>query len=132
MRLEKSRAGMHHADGRPTPQIKSVMKQKLGAKFPRAALSATAAPPAIAVDFPQNGERVESREYTFRISKQEQGSVEVSIDDEPWLPCRQAEGFWWRDWAGYRAGPHSVFARIILHDGRGKISGRREFSVAIP
>ena len=127
VRLEKSRDGMHHLDGRPTAQKKSIMKQKLLRELPPAP-----APAPVAVDYPKSGERVVSREYSFRISTQAPGSVEVSIDDEPWLPCRQAEGFWWRDWAGYRAGPHSVFARIILHDGRGKISGRREFSVAIP
>ena len=127
MRLEKSRRGMHHLDGRLTAQRKSVMKQKLETEFPPA--PAAPAPSAVAVDYPQTGERVVSRDYTFRFSAEAPGGVEVSIDDGAWQPCRQAAGFWWHDWSGYRAGPHSILARISLHPGRRSLSIRREFSV---
>ena len=125
MRLEKSRGGMHHLDGRPTAQNKSVMRQKMTVEFP----PAPAAPALVSVDYPKPRERVVSREYTFRISTEAEGHVEVSIDDDAWLPCRQAAGFWWHDWSGYGPGPHSVSARISLQKGRRTLSGRRDFLV---
>ena len=124
VRLEKSRGSMHHMDGRPTAQKKSIMKQKLGAVLPSPPL-----PPAVAVDYPQSGERVVSREYAFRISSEAQGDVEASIDGEAWLPCRQAAGYWWHDWSGYRAGPHSVVARVSHRKGHRSLSDRRDFIV---
>ena len=124
VRLEKSRGGMHHLDGRPTAQKKSIMKQKLGVEFPPAP-----PPAAVAVDYPKAGERVVSREYTIRLSVRERGGVEVSIDDEAWQPCREAEGFWWHDWSGYLAGAHTVCARITLSQGRRSLSERRVFFV---
>jgi hypothetical protein len=127
---------MHFLDGRITAQRKSMMKRKLGFRFPPAPLTPpsalrtpVAAAAAVAVDYPRSGERVVSREYTFRISTQAPGSVEISIDDNGWVPCRQAAGFWWHDWSGYNAGPHTVFARVSLERGRGVLSERREFLV---
>ena len=131
VRLEKSRGGMHHLDGRPTAQKKSLMKQKLGVTFPppsAAAVEPPAAPP-VAVDYPRTGDRIVSPQYTFRVSAPEDGRVEISIDDDAWLPCRRAAGFWWHDWFGFREGAHSVFARVRLGNGRGIISDRREFTV---
>lgn len=126
VRLEKSRGGMHHLDGRPTPEKKALMKQKLVAKFS----TPPAAPPAlVAVDYPAHGERVVSAEYTIRLSAQAPGGVEVSIDDEAWRPCRAAAGFWWHDWAGYGAGEHTVRARITQPQGRRSLSERRDFVV---
>jgi hypothetical protein len=125
VRLEKSRAGMHHRDGRPTAQGKSLMKQKLESVPPPPAV------PAVAVDYPRNGERVVSREYAVRISTEAQGKVEVSIDGGGWLPCRQAAGFWWHDWLGYSAGPHSAVARISLRKGHESLSERRDFIVEL-
>lgn len=129
VRLEKSRGGMHHLDGRPTAQKKSIMKQKLGAEFPPRSASS---PAPVAVDYPKAGERVVSREYTIRISAEPALGVEASIDGEAWLPCRQAEGFWWLDWSGYRAGPHSVTARIARPQARRILSERRDFVVDLP
>ena len=125
MKSERSRGGTHPMDGRPTAQKRSIMGQRLGTRFPPAS-------PDVAVDYPQRGERVVSREYAFRVSAEEKGSVEVSIDEGAWLPCRQAAGFWWRDWSGYGAGPHSVIARISLHKGRRSLSDQRDFIVELP
>jgi len=121
---------MHHLDGRPTAQKKSAMKQKLGGVYPpkRPSIPAQAADP-VAVDYPKKGERVVSRAYTFRISTGATDGVEVSIDDEAWLPCRQAAGFWWHDWSDVRAGRHTLLARTSLHDGRRILSTRRDFIV---
>lgn len=128
MRLEKSRGGMHHMDGRPTAQGKSLMKQKLGSRLPPAAATEAPAVP-VAVDYPRNEDRIGSRGYAIRVSAEAPGSVEVSIDDDAWRTCREAAGFWWYDWSGYREGPHSVFARLRLPNGRGFLSERREFVV---
>jgi hypothetical protein len=121
---------MHHLDGRPTAQKKSVMKQKLGSRLPPIPEPASS-PAAVTVDFPESSGRVVSRDYTIRISTEAQGGVEVSIDDGAWRPCRQAAGFWWHDWSGYGAGSHSVFARVRHPNRRGIISERREFIVEL-
>jgi hypothetical protein len=129
VRLEKSRIGMHHLDGRPTPQKKALMKQRLGAKFP----PMPAPPPVlVAVDYPQAGERVVSREYAIRFSVLTPGFVEVSIDDDAWRPCRQASGFWWYDWSAYGGGAHTARARITQPQGRRSLSERRDFVVELP
>jgi hypothetical protein len=138
MRLEKSRSGMHHLDGRFTAQQKAALKQKLFGMLPpkRSSAAASAAHPAetaVAVDYPRIGERVVSRDYTIRVStKTAGGVVEVSIDDEAWLPCREAAGFWWYDWSGYHSGRHTVFVRISPHKGRRILSAPREFVVDLP
>jgi long-subunit fatty acid transport protein len=121
---------MHHLDGRPTAQKKSAMKHKLEGVYPpkRPSIAAPAAEP-VAVDYPKRSERVVSREYTFRISAGTPDSVEVSIDDEAWQQCRPAEGFWWHDWSDFRAGPHTLLARISLRNGRRILSARRDFIV---
>ena len=132
MRLEKSRGGMHHMDGRLTAQKKSTLKQKLANVYHRIAApneTRTATLTPVAVDYPKSGERVVSREYTIRISAGAPENVEVSVDDEAWLPCRQAAGFWWHDWSDYRAGPHTVLARVSHHKGRRLLSARRDFVV---
>ena len=123
-RSEKFRGGMHPLDGRLTAEMKSTMEEKLQAEI-------KLAPPStdVAVDYPKTGERVVSREYAIRISAEARAVVEVSIDDGAWLPCRRAVGFWWRDWSDYRAGPHSVFARVTLHRARRILSSRRNFIV---
>jgi hypothetical protein len=104
--------------------MKSTMEEKLETEFRLAPLST-----AVSVDFPKTGERVVSREYAIRISAAAGSVVEASIDDDAWLPCRRAVGYWWRDWSGYGAGPHSVLARVTIHRGRRTLSGRRNFVV---
>ena len=122
MRLERSRGGMHHLDGRLTAEDKSLMEEKLGTAHPIPAA-------AVAVDYPKSGERVSSREYAFRVSARSGGSVEVSIDDEAWLPCRHAVGYWWHDWSGYGDGPHMVRARVTQGKSRRSLSELRRFVV---
>jgi hypothetical protein len=106
------------------------MKQKLGSRLPPIP-EPHASSAAVTVDYPESAGRVVSRDYTIRISTQAQGGVEVSINDGAWRPCRQAEGYWWHDWSGYGAGPHSVFARVRLPNGRAIVSERREFVVEL-
>jgi hypothetical protein len=124
LRMEKSRAGMHRPEGRPSAERKALMKEKL-----ETAAAPVEARPAVAFDFPARGERVASREYSLRMTAWEPGAVEVSIDDGAWRPCRQAVGYWWHDWSGYRAGPHSARARVGGHRAPASVSERREFVV---
>ena len=83
------------------------------------------------VDFPSQAETIASSHYTFRISSPEKAeSVDVSIDQGPWLACRKAEGFWWRDWSDYQRGAHEVIARTPGKNGRYAMSAPVEFTVA--
>lgn len=127
VRLEKSRSGMHRMDGRPSAQRRSLMKQKLGAALPPP--PPESAPVEIVVDYPRSGERVVSREYSFRIAARDQGLVEISIDDGAWRACRPAAGYWWNDWSDYRDGLHVAVARLRLPGGREFLSVRSEFYV---
>ncbi|MBI3549977.1 MAG: hypothetical protein HY078_13145 [Elusimicrobia bacterium] len=83
------------------------------------------------VDYPQDGERITSNIYSFRIGTSPQASkVEVSIDGGPWLPCRIASGYWWHDWICFVHGDHTVVARAILSDGTSAKSKSRAFKRA--
>ncbi|HAH06828.1 MAG TPA: hypothetical protein DCM05_09935 [Elusimicrobia bacterium] len=86
----------------------------------------------VAVDYPQEKERITSREYTFRITARAANRVEISIDDGEWRACRQAEGHWWYDWAGYMSGKHQAIARIQpQNDGQKATSKKAVFRVEL-
>ncbi len=113
-----------------TPEI----TPEILAEAPVATLApAAVAAPAellISIDYPQQDEGVSSRQYTFRLgTNREASKIEVSIDRGPWLPCRQAAGFWWYDWANYQPGVHRVVARALGTDGSAGISAQRRFQV---
>lgn len=118
-RSAKPRSAAENLDERPAPRKKSTRTP------------ATLPSPAITVDYPQRGEVVVSREYTFRVSARAEGSVEASIDGGPWLACRHAEGFWWLDWSDYAAGRHEVRARVNAHKGFGSVTEPRDFVVEL-
>ena len=109
---------------KPRPPIP---KRKLDVKIP----PAHRRPSFVIVDYPQAGERVVSPGYTIRLSVHSGGEAEVSIDDEAWMPCREAAGFWWHDWRGYGRGVHKVCARVTLPDGRRSLSDCRTFTVEL-
>jgi len=83
----------------------------------------------VAIDFPQQGERIVSPDYTFRIGAKTAGAVEISIDGGEWRPCREAEGYWWYDWSGYEPGKHKAVARVHPENGREIPSETRRFVV---
>ncbi|MCX5795994.1 MAG: hypothetical protein NTY77_10905 [Elusimicrobia bacterium] len=86
----------------------------------------------ITVDYPQERVCVTSRDYTFRIWARAAGRVEISIDDNVWQPCRQADGFWWYDWSGYMPGRHQAVARIQpQNDGQKFLSRTIRFRVEL-
>src|SRR5438270_5168402 len=83
-----------------------------------------------AVDFPQEGERISSSHYTFRIrAPLNAEKVEVCIDGSPWQLCRYSASFWWYDWSGYSAGEHELVARILPFDSRNHLLKTRRFVV---
>lgn len=96
-------------------------------------MPATAVKKKIAIDYPKSHERITSPSYTFRLSAAlgEGESVEVSVDDGPFRPCRFAEGYWWFDWTGYRSHHHRLVARILSADGDVVSEASRRFLVAL-
>lgn len=72
----------------------------------------------VVVDHPQNNEIVSGLHYAIRIGASNTGSVELSINNRDWQPCRNTAGFWWFDWGYFTPGSHKITAR--LQDGQGK------------
>lgn len=86
--------------------------------------------PTISVDYPEQDEKIAGADYTVRVSAPESvKSVEVSIDQGAWQPCRQAIGYWWHDWTGFAEGEHEVVVRCETGNGRKTLSETKEFFV---
>jgi hypothetical protein len=84
------------------------------------------------IEYPQDGETIVSREYTLRIAGPASGeSMDISIDQGPWLACRKGAGSWWYDWSGYADGDHEIIARTRGANGRWRMSAPRELIIAI-
>ncbi|HEX4048700.1 MAG TPA: hypothetical protein VH309_12730 [Elusimicrobiota bacterium] len=96
-------------------------------------MPAAAVKKKIAIDYPKRHERISSPAYTFRLSAalERDESVEISVDDGPFRPCRFAAGYWWYDWAGYRSHHHRLIARIVSPDGDVVSEAARRFAVAL-
>lgn len=87
--------------------------------------------PQVFIDYPQEGETVQPGSYTIRIGTTPMAvSAEISIDGGPWLPCREAAGYFWYDWGGYESGPHQISVRA---QGESPVPATTEryFSVAL-
>ena len=78
----------------------------------------TPQPPYILIDHPQQNERLRGSVYVVRLGVGGAETVEISIDGEPWRPCRLTSGYWWFDWSGIRLGKHTLTARMRTFDGR--------------
>ncbi len=85
----------------------------------------------VLVDYPQEGERVVSRQYTFRIAADGAERVLVSVDEGQWQPARKAAGYWWFDWQGYEPGVHQLEARAFRPGERPSTSETRRFFVEL-
>jgi hypothetical protein len=107
-----SRAPDSPAAGPPHPKVKQSGQKRY-----------------VRIDYPMEGELVTSRTYSFRISASPTDRVEVSIDDQEWLPCRMSVGYWWYDWSVFGQGPHSLLARIPSESRRNLTSKPRQFAV---
>jgi len=93
----------------------------------------TSAAAAILLSYPREGELITSADYTFRAEAPSAKNMEISIDQSEWRTCRQAGGYWWYDWAGYRPGKHQAVVRMQLRNG-GKTDTSRaaHFQVEAP
>ena len=88
------------------------------------------APPTVRIEFPRDGETITHPSYSFQIETDaETPSVDVSIDQGDWQPCRQSLGLWWFDWSDYDTGEHEAVARTRKPDGSTVSSEARVFQV---
>lgn len=83
------------------------------------------------IEFPQENEAIVSRTYTMRIAVPAVvEALDISIDQGPWLACREDVGYWWYAWSGYEDGKHEIVARSRAHNGRWRMSEPRDVIVA--
>lgn len=86
----------------------------------------------LAVEFPRQGERITSSDYTIRVfAPATAQKVGISIDQGPWMSCRSAVGYWWYDWSGFEKGEHQVVVSMTTPDGNRVISEPHEFEVEL-
>ncbi len=84
----------------------------------------------VVVDYPKNLETITSRHYSVRIGSSDCTGVDISVNDQPWQPCRHAVGYWWFDWNNFQPGTHQLVARMHKRNGEYLISKRRRCKVA--
>ena len=73
----------------------------------------------VVLDHPQQGEKITSPHYTFRIGTSgDTERVEISIDQGPWQSCRYSVGYWWYDWSNYTGGRYQAAAKAWAKNGR--------------
>ena len=84
----------------------------------------------VLIDHPKNLENITSRHYSVRISASAASSLDISIDDAPWQPCRNSVGYWWFDWTDFTPGTHQIVARMQTTNGEYLISKRRRCKVS--
>jgi hypothetical protein len=100
--------------------------KKTAAKPATAKTKLVAADEYVVIDYPRNLETILSGQpYTLRMGASLCTGMDVSINDQPWQPCRHAEGYWWFDWANFPAGTHQIVARMHKPNGEYLISKRR-------
>lgn len=86
----------------------------------------------LSVDFPRQGEKISSADYTFRISAPgDVQKIEVCVDQGGWQPCRNSAGYWWYDWSDYEEGEHEITARLATADGKTASGEPHEFFVQL-
>lgn len=84
----------------------------------------------VAMDYPQQGEKITAPHYTFRVGATgDPERVEVSIDQGPWQSCRHSAGYWWYDWSGYTGGRYQAVVKAWARDGRVVTCEPRDFQV---
>ena len=84
----------------------------------------------VVVDHPKNLENITSWQYSVRIGASDCTGVDISINDQPWQPCRQTVGYWWFDWNDLQPGTHQLVARMHKRNGEYLISKRRRCKVS--
>ncbi|HBE88026.1 MAG TPA: hypothetical protein DDW67_02670 [Elusimicrobia bacterium] len=117
-----------------SPEEKKMLKLATRKNAPKTAAKAkTAAVPTtdyVVLDYPKNLETITSRNYAVRIGSCDCVGMDISIDDQPWQPCRWAVGYWWFDWNNFAPGTHQLVARMHKSNGDYVLSKRRRCKVA--
>jgi len=88
---------------------------------------AAAAKGGIGIDYPQPNEVVNGTHYAVRISAPQCDSVDLTLDGQKWLPCRNEAGYWWFDLCDLPAGSVRIIARLTLNGT--SLNCSREFRV---
>jgi hypothetical protein len=84
------------------------------------------------LEYPREAETIIRDAYIFRISAPEGTRlIELSVNQGPWQVCRNAAGYWWFDWAGFKAGDYKARARAHMQSGRIEMSMLRKFKVKL-
>lgn len=83
----------------------------------------------VVIDYPKNLETINARHYCVRMGASDCTGMDISINDQPWQPCRHAVGYWWFDWANFQPGTHQLVARMHKRNGEYLISKRRRCKV---
>ncbi|HAN03937.1 MAG TPA: hypothetical protein DCW72_04155 [Elusimicrobia bacterium] len=83
----------------------------------------------VVIDYPKNLETITARTYCVRMGASDCTGMDISINDQPWQPCRHAVGYWWFDWANFQPGTHQLVARMHKRNGEYLISKRRRCKV---
>ena len=84
----------------------------------------------VVVDYPKNLENITARHYAVRMGASDCTGVDISVNDQPWQPCRHAVGYWWFDWSDLQPGNHQLVARMHKRNGEYLISKRRRCKVS--
>jgi len=120
--------------GSNSPEEKKMLKLANRKTAPKTAAKTKTTPnPAteyVVLDYPKNLETITSRHYAVRIGSCDCVGMDISIDDQPWQPCRWAVGYWWFDWNNFAPGTHQLVARMHKSNGDYVLSKRRRCKVS--
>ena len=83
----------------------------------------------VGIDYPKSLETITSRHYSVRIGGSDCNGMDISINDQPWQPCRNCSGYWWYDWNNFAPGTYQLVARMHVKTGGYLISKRRRCKV---
>jgi hypothetical protein len=68
----------------------------------------------VAIDYPQQGERVQKGHYAVRISAGE-AECQANVNGSDWQNCRSDAGFKWFDWYPEKPGSHTISVRARVN-----------------
>ena len=81
----------------------------------------------VAVDFPREDSNISGPYYSIRVGALDAETVDISINQGEWIPCRHDSGYWWYDWANFKAGTYQLVARARI-GGQTDVSKIRKFT----
>ena len=72
----------------------------------------------IRIDYPEPNEEISiGTGYTIRVYATQCETVEISVNDGKWQPCRNSCGYWWYDWDEIEPGTYRIHARMFKSSG---------------